>query len=277
VIGFDVGDETLTSIGALLAIHKKQLTTNVVHMSTNAVLIFKASVFHGRDLNVSDVFLFNGYTLLLFMTLWLISQSEAVQVFRVVLVHKEDLLAVIPDLLSLPDVRTMSARMGSGNAYPAFSIPTSRDIKLAIAERMSSLAFCSQYPEWGKILTTWIKVKTNPSQFPKSWTVKEKMEELDNYRNDATNRFGPLGHAMDTLQEYLDRARKRRKDDFLFVSTVDRWTYAHLTPTTRSKRPNSQKTQIVELTKENQAQKKIIAQQEKVIEELREKIKRQKK
>jgi len=277
VVGFDVGDEVFTSQQALIAIHKKQIQKNEVHMQTNAVYMFRASVFEGLVFNISDVFLFNGYTLLLFMTLWLISQSEDVQIFRVVVVHKEDLWAVLFELPSLVDVKTMSAKMGSGNSYSAFSIPFSRKLKHEVAKRMSSRKFRNQYKQWDKTLSDWKKMKANRSKFPNMWTLAEEQEKIVQYRNPATDRFGPLGYAMDSLKAWLDAERPFRTDDVLFKAFVDRWTYERKSSPKGPKRLTSQQVQILELKKVIKQQDNTLKKREKEIQKLKETIKRQKK
>ena len=160
IFGFDQFLQAHFTQKLISDIHYLELEEQQSLLGKSELIAWNGDLFNCSSLNgVHNVFLFNGYTLLLQVTLYLCALSRTVKSLRVALIHPKDLVAcgvIMPDKESR---NRMSVRMlGSGLTYSGFYLEMTPELQETIMKVITSNEFMSK----------------NPSFKKKSWTIGSK-------------------------------------------------------------------------------------------------------
>ena len=250
IFGFDLLLPAHCTQCGIISINDKEMVNKQSLLGKSELIAWPGSLNDCRSLTgVEDVFLFNGYSLLLFMTLYLCVISDVKSV-RVALIHVNDLVdcGAVTHAESLGETNDhtikISVKMTKGNTYPAFFMAMTEHRKKRIEETMESKNFLNIHKDFA-VFKAALKKKE-----PREWTLEGKVKDSRLFAHpDEQDKTGSLEHQRYQVTKWLEEPKETRERELRKFYVTE-----HITHTTTSKKRG--------VSKENT---KVIAKQHKQI------------
>ena len=215
IFGCDLFFQAIFAQNALSEVHHLERELRQSLLGISELHAFEGDIFRCWSLDgVEDVFLFNGYPLLLFVTLYLCVLSETTKSLRVVLTHTSDLYecgALVHGETKVKKQRTTLMKRvkmgGSGKPYDGFYLELTKQRRERVLNKMTSELFLEEHPDFAQYM------RVREATGLRGWKLKEIIKKgTDFVHPEDPDKTGSLELMRDNVQKWVNQTRGEAKE-----------------------------------------------------------------